>query len=141
MTKKLKGAKGKGGGQVLLTALPLAMCTGKSIGVHNSRAGRSRPGLLRQHLTALNAATEICNATVKGHQLGSVAIEFAPGPVKAGNYDFKIGTAGSTTLLAQTILPALMQAEGDSTIVMEGGTHNGMAPSVDFSAQDRKSVV
>lgn len=135
MTIEIDGAQGEGGGQVLRTALTLAMCTGKSLVVHNIRAGRSRAGLLRQHLTALNAATEICGATVKGNELGSVAIEFTPGPIKAGNYEFKIGTAGSTTLLAQTILPALMQAEGNSTIRMEGGTHNGMAPSVDFIEQ------
>ncbi len=135
MTIEIDGAQGEGGGQVLRTALTLAMCTGKSLVVHNIRAGRSRPGLLRQHLTALNAATEICDATVKGNQLGSMAIGFAPGPIKAGNYEFKIGTAGSTTLLAQTILPALMQAKGNSIIAMEGGTHNGMAPSVDFIEQ------
>lgn len=111
------------------------MCTGKDIAVKNIRAGRQRPGLLRQHLTALNAATDICNAEVKGNELGSVEIEFSPEAINAGDYTFKIGTAGSTTLLAQTILPALMRADSASTISMEGGTHNGMAPSVDFIEQ------
>lgn len=135
MTIEIDGAQGEGGGQVLRTALTLAMCTGKNIAVKNIRAGRQRPGLLRQHLTALNAARDICNGEVTGNQLGSVAIEFKPQAIQAGDYTFKIGTAGSTTLLAQTILPALMRANGASTIAMEGGTHNGMAPSVDFIEQ------
>jgi RNA 3'-terminal phosphate cyclase (ATP) len=135
MTIEIDGAQGEGGGQVLRTALTLAMCTGKDIVVKNIRAGRQRPGLLRQHLTALNAARDICNATVKGNELGSVEIEFSPKAINAGAYEFKIGTAGSTTLLAQTIFPALMRADNASTISMEGGTHNGMAPSVDFIEQ------
>ncbi len=132
MTIEIDGSQGEGGGQVLRTSLTLSMCTGRDIVVKNIRAGRQRPGLLRQRLTALNAAREICNADVAGDEIGSQQIEFSPGEISPGSYEFKIGTAGSTTLLAQTILPALARAGNASTIAMEGGTHNGMAPSVDF---------
>lgn len=135
MTIKIDGAQGEGGGQVLRTALTLAMCTGQDLEVTKIRAGRARPGLLRQHLSALRAAKTISDAEVMGDELRSESIRFVPGKIKAGDYEFKIGTAGSTTLLAQTIVPALAQTNGTSILHIEGGTHNGMAPSVDFIEQ------
>ena len=135
MVIEINGAQGEGGGQVLRTSLTLAMCTGQDIRVTNIRAGRARPGLLRQHLTALRAAQSISDAEISGDELRSQSICFAPGKIAAGDFEFKIGTAGSTTLLLQTILPALAQARRPSTVCMEGGTHNGMAPSVDFIEQ------
>ena len=135
MTIEIDGAQGEGGGQVLRTALTLAMCTGQALEVKRIRRGRARPGLLRQHLTALRAAQSISDAEVAGDELRSESIRFVAGKVQAGDYEFKIGTAGSTTLLAQTIVPALALADSESTLRMEGGTHNGMAPSVDFIEQ------
>lgn len=117
---------------MLRTALTLSMCLNQPIEVTNIRAGRKKPGLLRQHLAALNAAAEISDAEVSGAELGSTRIRFAPHEVKAGAYEFRIGSAGSTTLLAQTIVPALGLLKAGSTVTVHGGTHNGMAPSVDF---------
>ena len=128
----IDGSSGEGGGQILRTSLALAMLTGQSFRVCKIRAGRDKPGLMRQHLTALNAATTICNATVDGAAIGAQEITFAPGKVRAGNYTFSIGSAGSTTLVLQTVLPALLTADAPSSLTLEGGTHNPYAPPLDF---------
>jgi RNA 3'-terminal phosphate cyclase (ATP) len=88
--------------------------------------------LMRQHLTALQAAAAVCDARVTGAEIGSSEITFRPGTVKAGDYQFAIGTAGSTTLVLQTVLPALLTAAVPSTIRITGGTHNKACPPVDF---------
>jgi RNA 3'-terminal phosphate cyclase (ATP) len=123
---------GQGGGQLLRSALSLSLCTGIGFTMQHIRARRSRPGLMRQHLTAVQAATAIGRAAVHGSELGATTLRFEPGTVRAGDYAFATGTAGSTTLIAQTLLPALLQAEGTSTLRLEGGTHNPMAPPADF---------
>lgn len=128
----LDGAQGEGGGQILRTALSLSMITGTPFRITNIRAGRSKPGLLRQHLTAVQAAAEICAATVDGAAPGSQTLSFQPGPIRGGDYVFAIGTAGSCTLVLQTVLPALWFADAASTVKVSGGTHNKAAPPADF---------
>lgn len=127
---ELEGAQG--GGQLLRTALSLSLCTGTPFRMRGIRAGRSKPGLMRQHLTAVEAAARISNATVTGATAGSQEITFVPGDITAGDYQFAIGTAGSTTLILQTVLPALWQATAPSCVRLEGGTHNPLAPPADF---------
>jgi RNA 3'-terminal phosphate cyclase (ATP) len=129
---ELDGAHG--GGQLLRTALSLSLCTGIGFTMQQIRAGRPRPGLMRQHLTAVNAAAEIGHARVHGAELGAATLRFEPGTVEAGAYRFATGSAGSTTLVLQTVLPALWQCAGPSTLRLEGGTHNPLAPSTDFIA-------
>ncbi|MEQ1695067.1 MAG: RNA 3'-terminal phosphate cyclase [Hyphomicrobiaceae bacterium] len=128
----IDGSAGEGGGQVLRTALSLAMVTGKAFAIEKIRAKRSRPGLLRQHLTCVLAAETISGATVTGAELGSTAVTFVPGAIKGGTYHFAIGTAGATALVFQTILPALLHAGVPSQILLSGGTHNTKAPSFDY---------
>ncbi len=128
----LDGSMGEGGGQVLRTALALALVTGQAITIDKIRAGREKPGLKRQHLTAVLAAAEIGDATVEGAELGSLRLVFRPRGLRAGTYRFAIGTAGSTTLVLQTVLPALWSAHAPSTVELTGGTHNPFAPSGDF---------
>ncbi|GLQ97822.1 RNA 3'-terminal phosphate cyclase [Dyella mobilis] len=122
----------QGGGQLLRTALTLSMVTGEPFTMTGIRAGRSRPGLMRQHLTAVDAARQVSHASVAGAEPGSRQLVFTPGGVRAGDFQFAIGTAGSTTLVLQTILPALCLADGPSTIRLEGGTHNPLAPPANF---------
>ena len=129
---KIDGSIGEGGGQMLRTALTLSILTKQPIELINIRANRKKPGLLRQHLTSVLAAKEICSAKTEGVELGADCIRFAPGDVKSGDYHFCIGTAGSTVLVCQTILPVLMLADGRSKVTFEGGTHNGMSPSLCF---------
>jgi RNA 3'-terminal phosphate cyclase (ATP) len=128
----IDGSMGEGGGQVLRSSVALAICFRKPIKMYNIRANRKRPGLMRQHLTAVNAAAEICHARVLGAELNSQHIEFLPGEVEGGEYYFPIGTAGSTTLVLQTILPPLLFASASSKVTIEGGTHNPLAPPFDF---------
>ncbi|MFK7742055.1 MAG: RNA 3'-terminal phosphate cyclase [Planctomycetota bacterium] len=129
---RIDGTHGEGGGQVLRTALGLSVVTGTPFAIDNIRARRSKPGLKRQHLTAVLAAARVGSARVEGADLGSLAITFAPQTCSAGTYEFAIGTAGSTTLVLQTVLPALWAADGPSTVRLTGGTHNPMAPPYDF---------
>ena len=131
----IDGAYGEGGGQILRTALGLSLVTGTAFCIDNIRAGRAKPGLLRQHLTAVLAATEIAQAEVSGAVLGSRHVTFRPHQVRPGAYTFSVGTAGSTTLVLQTILPALLRATVPSTLMLEGGTHNPYAPPFDFLVQ------
>ncbi|HZS03854.1 MAG TPA: RNA 3'-terminal phosphate cyclase [Blastocatellia bacterium] len=131
----IDGSFGEGGGQVLRTSLALALVTGKPFRIEKIRAGRKNPGLLRQHLTAVKAAAQIGQAEVSGDGIGSQQLAFAPGKVAPGNYAFAVGTAGSATLVLQTVLPALMMASGNSSLVLEGGTHNPFAPPFDFLAK------
>jgi RNA 3'-terminal phosphate cyclase (ATP) len=126
------GSYGEGGGQILRTSLALSLVTGKPFRIDGIRVGRKTPGLLRQHLTAVNAATMIGQAEVTGAKIGSSELAFAPREVVPGEYRFAIGTAGSTSLVLQTVLPALMLAAGPSVLLLEGGTHNPFAPPFDF---------
>ncbi|ROO00964.1 RNA 3'-terminal-phosphate cyclase [Pseudomonas moraviensis] len=121
-----------GGGQVLRSALSLSMVTGRAFRIGQIRARRSRPGLLRQHLTAVVAAAEVCGARICGAHLDSQALSFEPGVIRAGDFKFAIGTAGSCTLVLQTLLPALMRAPQASRVTISGGTHNPLAPPTDF---------
>lgn len=128
----IDGSMGEGGGQVLRTALSLSMITGSPLLITDIRAKRRKPGLMRQHLTAVKAAAEISHARVDGDYAGSTELEFKPGRIRHGEYGFAIGTAGSATLVLQTILPALLSVEGTSRVDIEGGTHNPLAPPFDF---------
>lgn len=121
-----------GGGQMLRTALTLSMITGEAFRMTEIRGKRQRPGLMRQHLTCVKAAAAICDATVDGAEIGSTSIVFRPGKLRGGDYQFAIGTAGSTGLLFQTLFPALCHADAPSTLLLEGGTHNPLAPPFEF---------
>jgi RNA 3'-terminal phosphate cyclase (ATP) len=129
---ELDGSRGEGGGQILRTALALSVITGRPFRIDRIRANRKNPGLRRQHLTAVKAAARIGSAEVKGAALDSRRLTFVPGPVAPGEYEFSIGTAGSATLVLQTILPPLLVASGPSRLVIEGGTHNPQAPPFHF---------
>lgn len=131
----IDGSRGEGGGQILRSALSLSVCLQKPFQIINIRGKRRKPGLLRQHLTCVNAAAEISKAKVSGNELGSLALTFEPGPVNPGNFRFAISTAGSSCLVFQTLVYPLSLAEGKSQLTLSGGTHNGLAPSYDYLAQ------
>ena len=132
----IDGAQGEGGGQILRTALALSLVTGRPLRIERIRAGRPKPGLLRQHLTAVKAAETIGQAAVTGAQLGSTQLTFTPGQIKAGDYHFAVGTAGSATLVLQTVLPALLLQragyDAPTRLTLAGGTHNPFAPPFNF---------
>ena len=128
----LDGSTGEGGGQILRTGLALSMVTGRPLHITRIRAGRPKPGLMRQHLACVQAAVAVCGGEAEGAELNSQTLVFTPGAVRAGEYRFQIATAGSCLLVLQTVLPALMLADGPSKVELSGGTHNPMAPPFDF---------
>lgn len=121
-----------GGGQLLRSALTLSMVTGRPFHMSRIRAARPKPGLMRQHLTCVNAAAAISGAKVADAALGATGITFEPGGITGGEHQFTIGTGGSTTLVLQTLLPALLMAGSESAVRIEGGTHNPLAPPYEF---------
>ena len=132
----IDGSYGEGGGQVLRTSLTLAILCGQAVKIERIRAGRSKPGLAAQHLTALRAAAAICDASVAGDEMGSGEVHFRPGgPARAGDYTFDVtharraGSAGSVCLVLQTVLLQLALAAGRSCLTLRGGTHVAWSPS------------
>ncbi len=134
MTEALEidGSMGEGGGQILRTALALSLHLQRPIHLVRIRARRRRPGLRRQHLACVLAAARLSQARVAGAAIGSQEITFVPGPLRPGRYTFDIGTAGSTTLLLQALLPPLLLAPGPCHLTLKGGTHNPKAPPFEF---------
>src|SRR5687767_9931206 len=122
------GQSGEGGGQILRTSLALALVTKTPFRIERIRAGRRKPGLLAQHLAAVRAATAIGDAEVAGATLGSGALTFTPRKLRGGAHRFAVGTAGSATLVFQTIFPALLLAPEPTDLELEGGTHNPSSP-------------
>ena len=135
----IDGSYGEGGGQVLRTSLALSAITGQPVRIEGIRAGRRKPGLGPQHLTGVRAAAKICDAEVEGAKLNSQALTFAPRSTpQAGNYTFDVaqatkgGSAGSVSLILQTVLLPLTLAEGSSQLTIRGGTHVAWSPSYDY---------
>jgi RNA 3'-terminal phosphate cyclase (ATP) len=135
----IDGSAGEGGGQVLRTSLALSMATGTPFVLEKIRAGRSKPGLMRQHLTCVKAAALVCGAELEGATLGSSRIVFRPGPIRAGDHAIDVGSAGSVSLVLQTVALALAQGARDtgaeaheSRLTVRGGTHALWAPPFPF---------
>jgi len=128
----IDGSTGEGGGQILRTSLALSCITGKSLHIENIRAARRNPGLAKQHLAAVQAACQISGAKCHGAVISSKVLDFQPGTVQSGEFHFDIGSAGSATLVIQTILPVLFLADKPSSVTVTGGTHNPWSPPFDF---------
>jgi RNA 3'-phosphate cyclase len=131
----IDGGYGEGGGQILRTSLSLAVITGKSLKLVNIRGGRKKPGLRPQHLAAVRACASVCGAKLDNAELGARKITFIPGAITPGSYEFHIGTAGAATLVLQTILPPLSMANGESSLLISGGTHVPWSPPYHHVAQ------
>lgn len=125
---KIDGSYGEGGGQILRTALSLSCLLRRPIEIFNIRKGRKSPGLQPQHLTSVKAVKKISDAQTEGDRVGSLNLIFSPKEVKGGDYFFDIGTAGSISLVLQTILLPLSLATERSRIEIIGGTHVPWSP-------------
>jgi len=125
---EIDGSWGEGGGQILRTSLSLSCLLNVPLRIYNIRKGRKKPGLMPQHLTAVRASALISGAYIEGDKEGSTELIFRPKGIKAGEYFFDITTAGSVSLLAQCLLPALIFSEGSSTLTLLGGTHVPFSP-------------
>lgn len=131
---EIDGSFGEGGGQILRTALSLSCLRKKPFRIYNIRRNRKKPGLMPQHLVCIKAAQLISGAEVSGDNLGSTELLFKPNEVKGGDFLFDIGTAGSTSLVLQTLIPSLIFSDTKSTITLKGGTHVPFSPSYDYVA-------
>ncbi len=127
----IDGSHGEGGGQLLRSAIALSAITNKPIKIINIRKKRKQPGLRPQHLTGILAAAELCQAKTNA-KLGSTEIEFIPNKIKSGKFKFDVGTAGSITLVLQTLVPIASQAPGKVEIEIIGGTNVWMSPPIEY---------
>lgn len=120
---------------MLRTALALASVTKTPLELANVRSTRPKPGLQAQHLTAIKAF-ELLGAKVKGAELGSQSIEFRPpDEINEKEIELDVGTAGSTTLVMQSLFLPLCLAEKSITVKIKGGTHVKWAPTTDYFSQ------
>jgi|UniRef100_A0A7C5EMH2 RNA 3'-terminal phosphate cyclase (ATP) len=135
----LDGSYGEGGGQIVRTSLSLAALLGEAVRITNIRAGREKPGLRAQHLTAVRAVAQVTGGELEGATLGSRDLTFRPRAPRGGNYVFDvgevIGSAGSVTLVLQTLLPPLLAAREPTTMTLRGGTHVPWSPPVHYIMQ------
>lgn len=132
---ELDGSHGEGGGQILRSALALSILTGRPFKLVNVRANRKPPGLRPSHVMSVKAASDVCRARYKGGSVGSSSLYFEPGVVKAGKYQFSIGTAGATGLVLHTVyLPLALRGDADSELTITGGTHVATSPCYHYNA-------
>ncbi len=129
---EVDGSYGEGGGQILRTAVSLGGALGREVRIFNIRAGRSQPGLRPQHLTGVKAAAEMCNAQLTGSEVGSIELVFKPSKLRAGQFRFDVGTAGSITLVLQTLMPLLAYSPGRVEVEIIGGTDVKWSPPIDY---------
>ncbi len=129
---EVDGSFGEGGGQVLRTAVALAAVLSKEIHVFNIRAGRAEPGIRPQHMTGVKAAAELCSGHLEGLEVGSREFVFKPGKLRSGPFRFDVGTAGSVTLVLQTLMPILAFAPGGVHLEITGGTDVKWSPPIDY---------
>lgn len=132
MVKVVDGSIGEGGGQVLRYAVSTCALLGEELRIYNIRAKRRPPGLRPQHITAIRSVAVVCGGTVEGLKVGSSSIIFKPSKPRAGRYFFDTGTAGSVSLVLQSLLPVLCFADGPCEVELRGGTNNPLAPPIDY---------
>jgi RNA 3'-terminal phosphate cyclase (ATP) len=132
MSVEVDGGEGEGGGQILRGAIALACITSKPTRVFSIRANRPNPGLQPQHMLGIEAAARVAGGRVDGLTIGSTEVRFTPGRIMAGKYAFDVKTAGSMTLIMQTLLPILTFAEGESEVALSGGTDVPWSPPIDY---------
>ncbi|MFH0768537.1 MAG: RNA 3'-terminal phosphate cyclase, partial [Chloroflexota bacterium] len=126
----IDGSAKSGSGTILRYAVALASLLGEELHINNIRAKRDKPGLRPQHLASVKACAQMCSAQVEGAAVNSKEIFYKPGErIKGGYYQWEIGTAGSTTLLAMTLLPLALFADGETVLRISGGLFQDFAPS------------
>lgn len=127
---RIDGAHGSGSGTIVRYAVALAALLGRPLHLVNVRSKRPQPGLRPQHLAAVLAGAELCGARVQGAHVGAREFTFVPGgPPRGGSYQWQIGTAGSTTMLAFSVLPVAAWADAPLQARITGGLFQDFAPS------------
>jgi RNA 3'-terminal phosphate cyclase (ATP) len=134
-TISIDGSYGEGGGQILRSTLALSAILGRPVQLRNIRSGRRKPGLQPQHLASVHALARITGAEVRGAELGSTTLHFAPGPVAGGSFRFEIATAGAASLVFQTVIAPLVFARTPSVLTLTGGTHVPWSPPAPYVSE------
>ncbi|WP_336134478.1 RNA 3'-terminal phosphate cyclase [Natronomonas amylolytica] len=121
-----------GGGQIVRTAVTLSALSGEGVRVENVRGDRSTPGMRPQHLAAVEAAAALCDATVEGDEQGAETLEFDPGDIEADDVTVDVGTAGSVSLVADTLVPLATALDAEASVTIAGGTDVAWSPPLDY---------
>ncbi|MFP4045967.1 MAG: RNA 3'-terminal phosphate cyclase [Candidatus Aenigmatarchaeota archaeon] len=129
---EIDGSYGEGGGQILRTATSLAALTRNDVKISNIRGSRPNPGLKTQHLKGVETLAELCSAEMEGADIGSQKLTFCPGKVRSGKLDVDIGTAGSITLLLQSLMPLALSCDEEIELKIRGGTDVKWSPPIDY---------
>ncbi len=129
---KIDGSYGEGGGQIVRTATSLSAYTGKPIRIEKIRSGRSNPGLRPQHVKGIETLRELCGAKTGGVEVESQSIVFKPNDIRSSDLEIDIGTAGSISLLLQSLLVPLMKCENEVSVEIKGGTDVKWSPPIDY---------
>lgn len=132
---EIEGTYGEGGGQILRSALALSVVTKQPFRITHIRQNRSIPGLKKQHLTAIQVLEHLCSAKVSSYEIGTTELVFEPGDYKPQYMDIDIGTAGSITLLLQSLLLPMIFARGETTLSIRGGTDVKWTMPIDYFIQ------
>ncbi|OGP90920.1 MAG: RNA 3'-terminal-phosphate cyclase [Deltaproteobacteria bacterium RBG_16_47_11] len=132
---EIDGSYGEGGGQILRTSLALSAVLKIPVHIYHIRGGRKKPGLQPQHLKGVEALSRITGGQMEGAKRGSPSISFIPQAISSGEYRFEVGTAGSVTLLLQTILLPLSFAKTRSRVTLTGGTHVPWSPPFHYFSE------
>lgn len=132
MTIQIDGSHGEAGGQIIRTAVAFSAVTGKPCRITNIRKGRPQPGLKAQHLRGIEAVAQLCNANTKGLNMGSIEIEFIPGPLSHKHLSVDVGTAGSVTLILQSLLIPAIHTKEELVFEITGGTNVKWSPTVEY---------
>ena len=119
---KIDGSHGEGGGQIVRTALAFSTLLHKAVEITDIRRGREQPGLKAQHLTCLKALHQLCDAKFNDVDIGSTHLRYIPEKIKSRKVEVDIGTAGSITLLLQSLLVPCFFADHPTTLKITGGT-------------------
>lgn len=129
---EIDGSYGEGGGQILRSAVAVSAITGRAVRIVNIRKNRPRPGLSIQHIKSIELVSRMAGATTEGLSPGSTEITFTPSKVSGGKYFLDIGTAGSISLVLQSVTPVAAFAPSPVSIEVVGGTDVRWSPTIDY---------
>ncbi|WP_299291590.1 RNA 3'-terminal phosphate cyclase [Nitrosopumilus sp.] len=137
---EINGGHGEGGGQIIRSATTLSCITKKPVHIVNIRKYRKVSGLKPQHITAIKILQKISNAEVIGNYIGSTELKFIPKDIKSQKLNEDVGTAGSISLILQTIIPLAVVLKEKLQVKIRGGTDVLWSPTINYSEKILKEV-